>query len=73
MKVKEPEDCIRPECDKPQYSRGLCASCYNTCAHLVRTKETTWRKLEKAGLVLERARPGRERSTANYFLGVAKG
>jgi hypothetical protein len=62
--------CLRPECDKPAYSRGLCASCYNTCAHLVRMKETTWAKLEKSGRVLERAWPGRKRTTANHFLGV---
>jgi len=48
MKNKSASKCINPTCDRGQSSRGLCRSCYNTAARLVREGKTTWAALEKA-------------------------
>lgn len=44
--------CLMPECTRDANgARGLCVSCYNTARVAVAGGETTWSKLEKAGLV----------------------
>jgi hypothetical protein len=42
-------------CGRAARTRGLCHACYVAALRLVRTGETTWRRLEEAG----RARPRR--------------
>jgi hypothetical protein len=36
-------------CPRPEYSRGLCNSCYQSALRLVKEGETTWEKLEELG------------------------
>ena len=44
--------CMTPDCKHAVKCRGLCGCCYNTALVLVRTGNTTWEKLEQAGLAL---------------------
>ena len=55
MKAKKAaaEKCLRPGCEREAKTRELCQSCYQGAHRLVKTGETTWEKLEKAG----KARP----------------
>lgn len=54
------DKCLIPQCTNTHvYARGLCQPCYNYAAMLVRTKRTSWRKLEVAGCVKLLHREGR--------------
>ncbi len=45
--------CLSPGCFRlGAKARGLCGSCYNRLACLVRAGQTTWEALAAAGLVL---------------------
>lgn len=39
--------CLRPECKKKAYGRGLCMSDYLAARRLVIAGKTTWAELEK--------------------------
>lgn len=43
------EKCLNPECELPEYARGLCHCCYRSALRLVDARRTTWKALEKAG------------------------
>lgn len=44
--------CITPTCDKPVKSRGLCHACNMCAGRYVRSRQATWKELEKAGFAL---------------------
>ena len=63
----ENKTCLMPGCDSEAEIRGICKSCYQASARLVRQGETTWEILEERGLVLKAA-PGRTRSAAHQAI-----
>lgn len=50
--------CLAPGCKRKAVRRGNCATCYQGLYRLVKAGKTTWKKLEKAGRVLKRGKPG---------------
>lgn len=38
--------CLNPNCKRKEKSRGLCTTCYDIAAKLVKAGRTTWEKLE---------------------------
>lgn len=46
--------------------RGLCRTCYNAAGNLVRTKKTTWTKLERDGKCY--SAKGRNSKTKDWLL-----
>lgn len=41
--------CLRPDCTRTVYTRGLCANDYRTARRLVLEQRTSWPALEAAG------------------------
>ncbi len=60
--------CIRPECDNPHYSRGLCEHDFHVARRLILKGITTWASLEKNGKSLTPHGPGRPPSEAKAWL-----
>ena len=61
--------CLRPGCDMPAVSRGLCTNCYAAAKYYVNVNKTSWAKLVSTG----KAKPGRnpakrESKYANWLL-----
>jgi len=51
MEENVKEVCMIPNCIELIHSRGLCVNCYMTAYRLIRSGQTTWKKLEEAGKV----------------------
>ncbi len=49
MVAKTEPSCVFPPCERGVHARGLCKSCYQAAAKLVRDGKTTWEKLETSG------------------------
>ena len=45
--------CLIKGCERTAFSRGLCKSCYQQAARLVKDKETTWFILIERGLAMK--------------------
>lgn len=64
---KQPEQatriCMTPGCGAPLHTRGVCARCYSRFSYSVKTKQTSWRKLVAAGMVLKSEGRGRKNTT----------
>lgn len=60
---KTPLICMTPDCGEPLHTRGVCARCYSRFSYSVKTKQTTWRKLVAAGMVLKSEGRGRKNTT----------
>ena len=61
----KPTHCMNPNCIKvfeptDRTPRGLCLACHRWFVRAVQRKETTWRKLEKAGICLPAYHIGRK-------------
>lgn len=59
--------CKNPGCESTdKITRGLCKRCYNAARqHVVRSKRTTWAKLEKTG----KSEPRVKRSLGGWMFG----
>lgn len=53
MDSKKPPKCLNPKCERKQYARGLCQSCYGLARHIVKSGKTSWEELEKNGKTLK--------------------
>ena len=51
--------CLVPWCKKKVTARGLCIVCYDVALRLVRSKRTSWNKLEEMGKSLPALNPPR--------------
>lgn len=60
--------CLRPGCGRVARSRGVCSSCYNIAASLVRSGQTTFEKLEESGKVLGTSTRAYLKGTKRWFL-----
>ena len=60
--------CLNPNCERKQKSRGLCGSCYDIAARLVREHRVTWEELEQAGKVREAGPVYRKTNTTKWLL-----
>jgi len=70
MSMNENEECLYPGCRCWPSARGLCMSHYNSAAHLVRSRRTTWEEMEERKAVLPRkGKGGRRIEIEKYFLG----
>lgn len=55
----ETTKCLRPGCEEPARTRGLCRADYYIAKRLVDHKKATWADLETRGRALARTRPRR--------------
>lgn len=61
--------CLRPDCKKDIYARGLCFLDYQSAARLVRKGKTTWRALERSGKATVRnVRGNKQNASAKWLL-----
>lgn len=66
--------CLRPECGRQVYSRGLCRTCYGVALFLVKRGQTNWALLESEGKSLPPTyRSGGARPVKDWFLNGALG
>lgn len=63
----EKNTCLFPNCGGERAGRGLCKNHYNTASRIVRSKKTSWEKLEKAGKSLPHKKRG-EGNVSVWFL-----
>jgi len=47
--IKDKIKCLNPACVRPAEFRGLCHSCYEVAAKMVRAGQTTWERLVAIG------------------------
>lgn len=60
--------CLRPTCERPERSRGLCHSCYSAANTLVRRGKTTWAELEARGKANPMTKRGPKSVTIAWLL-----
>ncbi len=60
--------CLRPECERGQYQRGLCKNDHDTASRMVRHGDLTWAALEAAGKALPFKRSGPKPSPTQKWL-----
>lgn len=53
-------------CERDAVTRGLCRSCCMSARRAVNSRETTWKKLEAAGLALPKLPRGHIRHPKNF-------
>ena len=50
--------CLNPHCEKQQFQRGLCRSCYQSARRYVKLGKTSWENLVNQGKALVPLKPG---------------
>jgi hypothetical protein len=60
--------CLFPTCEKTETTRGLCGTHYPYAAYLVRTKKTTWEKLENEKKAVPKKTTGPKSTITDWFL-----
>lgn len=63
-----PESCLRPDCGKVRYCRGLCVNCHSSAYKLVKKSRTSWAELENAGKALRPTKAFGQRGPASTWL-----
>lgn len=63
----KPEPCLRPGCEAPSRTRGLCKTCYQIARDLIRHDKTTWEELEKNKRILP-SKLSAAKQTRDWFM-----